>query len=167
MYYVLTLWLIGWFKISTMLPASQQPHIYVVHDSYPPEVRQQVAFYAHHFNFDETVHIRVALIHNLPDNLDGFIVYHKDEKRNIHLIYIRIRKNITSAKRRHVIAHEMIHAKQYVTQELQIVGTFHVLWKEQSIPDFRQIKYHHRAWEREAFSQTAHLVKLFNKIRMQ
>ena len=60
------------------------------------------------------------------------------------------------------IAHELVHAKQFIRGELNAGMT---RWKRQEIPvgprGGIQIQYHDQPWEREAFEKEVDLVKAF------
>jgi hypothetical protein len=71
---------------------------------------------------------------------DSFLILVKEENRNLGQIFT-------------TIAHEMIHVKQYMTQELG-----RLLNEESYIP------YEERWWEKEAFENAVPLVEKFAKI---
>ena len=67
---------------------------------------------------------------------------------------------LSASKQRLVLAHEMIHVKQYAKQELIILND-NVIWKGQNYP--YAYEYNQRMpWEREAYRGDRTLAKLVN-----
>lgn len=62
-----------------------------------------------------------------------------------------------------VLAHEMVHVKQYYYQELTIKSEKEVCWKGECFPNFTHILYQNRPWEQEAIHAATKLLKTFRK----
>lgn len=76
---------------------------------------------------------------------------------------IWIRPGLSREKAISVLAHELIHLKQYQTQKLMVLNGARVVWDGEIIDDITQIAYHTRPWEREAFELAPDLAKQIKK----
>lgn len=72
---------------------------------------------------------------------------------------IWIRPGLSRAKAIDVLAHELIHLKQYYTEKLVVLNGARVVWDGEIIDDITQLDYLTRPWEREAFELAPDLAK--------
>ena len=88
-------------------------------------------------------------------------VFFTDKVPNTNTQYYKVRINaqLNAITKRLVLAHEMIHVKQYVKQGLEIVDEQRAVWKGQT---YNIMGLHHRQkpWERDASHQAGQLAKL-------
>lgn len=94
-----------------------------------------------------------------PKEIDGKYETEAYIVTNGQQYVIWIKPNLDRAKAINVLAHELIHLKQYATGQLWVVGGKTIMWQGEIIPDITQIEYSERPWEIQAFQQGAYLSK--------
>lgn len=114
-------------------------------------VKQQVNQYLRYLDVQEAGYILVQFTDKLPEKLEG-ITYDLSASifNNDPVIEVRIKASLSKRKQRLVLAHEMVHVRQYVKGELQVINKYWALWKGRKYycnPDNR----YSPPWEREAY----------------
>ena len=86
----------------------------------------------------------------MPEKLEGITISLPSPEPDVYqLLKVLIDARLSASKQRLVLAHEMIHVKQYAKQELIILND-NVIWKGQNYS--YAYKYNQRMpWEREAY----------------
>ncbi len=143
--------------------AFSQPMIKVVGTADSVIVSNQVAQYLQYLDVRENIRLTVIFHQTMPENYAGFTicVNGADLKKDIGYLNIKVYLDARQCKslQRKVLAHEMIHVKQYAKGELIVNSKREVMWKGQ------KYSYHHaehgdpRPWEREAYRNDIRLVK--------
>lgn len=138
----------------------------VVRNDYKPEVvQQQARFYADLFGFDESVHIIIIFSLDVPDDYHGYTRYRDVRHLNGgHQLLIRINRKSNRSQQLITLAHEMIHARQFVEGQLQQCGPLHYSWKDEKIcRSANEIPYRERPWEQEAYKEALPLYRLYKE----
>ncbi len=86
-------------------------------------------------------------------------------KRKMFLI--RVNNNLPYPEWQDVIAHEMVHARQYYTRQLIRNDRLTFLWKNRKYPLVNHIKHFERPWEIEAFAIGKLLTDYYTDLKNQ
>lgn len=138
-----------------------QPTVLVVNTHHKDLFYHQTHYCAQLFGFDTTVHIMVSFNDQMRQHEDGYTMYRQTPEGS--QIYIRIRSNLSRERQQLVLAHEMVHARQFVYHDLQHREDFCYVWKGKVFEDIRSIPYVNRQWEREAFLEADRLYYRYAK----
>lgn len=122
------------------------------------EIYHQVEFYAAYFNL-KGVHILVSFSHQMPEGVGGFTLYQENETTKNVLIKINAKLGFSAKEL--TLAHEMVHANQFIRGELIHHKDSHFTWKGQEFKNINHLNYTDRGWEEEAFSLEKKLLKLY------
>lgn len=76
---------------------------------------------------------------------------------NSNIFFLYIKDNIQREEAITVLSHEMVHVKQYVTQQLFINEEGSLLWEGETMYDPNSLEYFNRPWERDAFHDQAEI----------
>ncbi|MEO0331680.1 MAG: hypothetical protein AAF223_08340 [Bacteroidota bacterium] len=143
--------------------SSAQAIIVVKNDHKPAEIKQQAAYYAQTLNLDTNVYILISFSHQVPRNLGGFTRYQDARaEEGGHQIHITISRKAGRASQMHTLAHEMVHAQQFIEGRLVQCDLTHYRWKEQTCKKVKSMAYLDRPWEKEA-SEVG--TRLYNRFR--
>jgi hypothetical protein len=128
-----------------------QATIVVRHDYAPEEIEAQARYYADLFGFKDDVHIIIGFSHSVSRDVGGYTRYQNALKyQGGHQIYITINRKAGRSHQMHTLAHEMVHARQFVEGRLIQCDHQHFSWDEGLCVDVGQTAYHDRPWEKEA-----------------
>ena len=121
------------------------------------ELRQFVKQCFDILDLKESLHINLFLSRNLPAEYQGRTVKKENDCHGIAQFEIYLDDGLSGRRQRLVLAHELIHVKQYLTKRLAITPE-KVLWLGK--------KYHvnfddlqRSPWESEAYLEDSQLVK--------
>ncbi|MEM8968398.1 MAG: hypothetical protein AAGE93_18410 [Bacteroidota bacterium] len=138
--------------------------VLIADESVPKEVAEQAQCYAQLLALDQHVYIAISFSRDLPPGVDGYTRYQNTESYNEgHQIRIVINANINRAQQIRVLAHEMIHAKQFVEGRLVRCSTGHYSWERGVCTDTKHLPYYNRPWEKEAFKLGNQLYYTYTK----
>ena len=110
--------------------ANSQPVVrtYLAEDSLA--VYQQISHYLQYFDNTEDIFIALSISKRMPKNTKGMTYCAQPVKSfPYQIIRVRIADGLSEKERSEVLAHEMIHVKQYVKGELEIIDDHYVRWK--------------------------------------
>lgn len=124
------------------------------------EMTERVRFYATYFQITETCFV-VEFTEDLPKSLHGVIFYEKNIRFQNFLI--KIQQKLPKERKHKTLAHEMLHAAQFIRKELHCDEKGHYHWKGQYYGNIKRIAYHDRPWEKEALREEDKLHELFRK----
>ncbi len=130
-----------------------QPIVRITNTEDSSEVRAQVFRYLDYFAIEEKVGISVIFTKNMPDNMKG-MTYCMNQNKAYPYLIIKVRIDARLSKREHnlVLAHEMIHVKQYVKGELKVIDHKRVIWKGRTLQhQYTGTRQRISPWEREAY----------------
>ena len=123
------------------------------------ELIDQVKFYAEELGLKENVFIRVNFSLNLPDSVMGTADY-QSALPGMHQVVILINKRAGRSSQLNTLAHEMVHAAQFVNQDLVLLGEGKTKWKGITY-DVRDVAYNDLPWEIEAREETIRLRRMY------
>ena len=122
-------------------------------------VKNQVLQYLDNLEVREDIHLQIMFLHKLPNALAG-ITYQLGTIAPYHyqLFRVYVDNKLSKYEQRLVLAHEMIHVKQYVKGELKVTNKEEVIWKGRKY----QYDYSYNRqmpWENEAYKHDNLLMK--------
>ncbi len=134
-----------------MHPTFSQPIIKVYGSADPLAVKQQIAQYLAFLDVREKVYLCVVFSNHMPEKLEGMTLYLGSPEPNAYQsIKVRIDVRLNKAKQKLVLAHEMIHVKQYAKGELIVLSPQQVMWKGKKFR-YKQAERLYTPWESEAY----------------
>lgn len=140
--------------------AFSQPVIKVTGSKDVQMIEQQVKWFLNHLDVQENLHLTVIISTKMPEKLKGITISLPSPKPDKYqIIKVRIDAKLSKTKRLLVLAHEMIHVKQYAKNELITLNEKRVIWKGKK-------HYYARAynlktpWEKEAYQADLTLARL-------
>ena len=114
-------------------------------------LKEQVIQYLAYLDVQEDVYVLVNINRRMPEKLEG--ITHPLLTPANHagqVIKVRINASLSKRKQRLVLAHEMVHVKQYAKEELRAIDKQWVLWKGRKY-FYRGTMRSSSPWEREAY----------------
>ncbi len=78
-----------------------------------------------------------------------------------HQVLIYLNKRSTITEQSITIAHEMVHASQYIRGDLVRISDRSFMWKGRVIDNIHRLRYESRPWEIEAMTLGEHLRKYY------
>lgn len=145
--------------------AAGQPIVKISHASNPQQVREQVAWYLNHLDIHENIFLSVIFTERMSSGMDGMTYcLNADNPYPRLIIKVRIASRLREKQQELVLAHEMVHVKQYAKGELKVLGQNKVRWHGRIFRNrYRAINPRLSPWEREAY-RTDHLIaRLYGK----
>jgi len=143
-----------------------QPIIKVWGHQDPQAIKHQIGKYLDHLEVHENIYLIVSYSENMTKKLPGVTTCQKTSDKSIDcVIRVWIRANMNQQRQGMVLAHEMIHVKQFAKQELVVLNEKQALWKGQKVYYTSDgiYDYQQTPWEAEAHRTDGLLVKLGNK----
>ena len=141
--------------------AFSQSVIQVIGSKSPRATERQVQAHLDQLDVQENIHLTIRFSTSMPEKLEGITISLPSPEPDVYqLLKVLINARLSASKQRLVLAHEMIHVKQYAKQELIILND-NVIWKGQNY--LYAYEYNQRMpWEREAYRGDRTLAKLVN-----
>lgn len=125
-------------------------------------INQQIQQYLTYLDVREKIHLTVIFTSRMPDKLKGItFCQHSSESTAYQVIKVRIDARLSKKQQALVLAHEMIHVKQYAKGELMVIKEQHVLWQGRKY-HYQHNRRHRVPWENEAY-QNDHLLSKLSK----
>ena len=150
---------------SVIKTADAQTEIQVFGSDYPEQLKQYVEDCLFILGLDRKVRISIFITHHLPYPYEGRTIKHNTDTFGTDQFSVHILNGIKTKEQLLVLAHELIHVKQYASRKLDIRGE-DVYWHGK--------KFHLKAdqldkspWENEAYADDDRLTKQFFAIRKQ
>jgi len=123
------LFLIGLFW---MHPAFSQPIVIVQGSEDALAVKKQIMQYLDELDVRENVHLSVSFTTLVSEYVKGMTFCLNSLASNTYqVIRVRIDARLNKTQQRRVLAHEMIHVKQFAKGELIVINSQQVIWKGQ------------------------------------
>ena len=136
-----------------MHSAHSQPVVTVWGSEDSLTIKKQVALYLEQLDVREQVYLTVVFTSQMPEKLEGITLCVNPSASNAYqFIKVKINARLGEKQRELVLAHEMVHVKQYTKGELTVNSDQQVIWKGRKYfyqPAARQ----HLPWENEAYQQ--------------
>jgi hypothetical protein len=143
--------------------AFSQPIVKVIGSADSVTVLKQVAQYSAYLDIRENVRLAVIFPRTMPKNYAGvtICVNGADWKKDIGYLVVKVYLDAGQSEllQRIVLAHEMIHVKQFAKRELIVNSKQEVVWKGQKYFSHNAEHDDKRPWEREAYRNDARLAK--------
>lgn len=127
MKYKISLFLIGscWIYL-----AFSQPIVMVLGVEDSLAIKNQVTQYLHHLDVRENIHLTVCFTEILPSSVEGMtLCLNTPTADTCQIISVRIKAHLDHTQQKLVLAHEMIHVKQFAKGELIVNSKHKVIWK--------------------------------------
>ena len=123
------------------------------------EIKELAELYLAHLDVRENVHLTISLTRNMPELLSGITISLPVQNPEIdHMLLVLVDAKLDKATQRRVLAHEMIHVKQYAKRELVIEEDI-VFWMGNKYRYHRDFNLY-TPWELEAHQADRSLAKL-------
>ncbi len=123
-------------------------------------VKKQVMAHLHHLDVHEGLHLTVEFTRRMVKNYRGVTFSHPSPEPEKYKVYrILIDAYLDEALQMKVLAHEVVHVKQYVKNELVVLDEKLVRWKGNTFP-YLANNNRLMPWEREAHQEDQDLVRL-------
>lgn len=124
------------------------------------DYKEAAEFYAEKLNIPENTIIAIGLYNKLE--VAGYCQYNTDEVIPYFIIGLETSDDEDAEDPTAVLAHEMVHVKQYVTGELVDHGT-HCSWKGKAYKEYEadSEEYFFSPWEVEAYGMQVGLYRLY------
>lgn len=120
-------------------------------------VKKQIEQYLAYLDVQEKIHLTVTYAMRMPDKVKGItFCQHSSVPQVYQVIKVRIDARLSKKQQALVLAHEMIHVKQYAKGELVVIGE-QVLWQGRK---YQHDARHYIPWESEAYQKDNLLSKL-------
>ncbi|MGS2739863.1 hypothetical protein [Sinomicrobium sp. M5D2P17] len=150
------------FCLLPVLLSHSQPVILVKYGDDPEVVKHEVRQYMKYLDIRENIHLTVYYTRHIPSGMQGVTFCQNTYQSNGYRhIIIRIDPRLDAIRRRLVLAHEMIHVKQYAKQELIVLDKDHVIWAGKK--HYTHIYNKQAPWEMEAYKADRLLARRFRK----
>lgn len=121
------------------------------------QVRQCLAY----LDVRENIHLAIYLSPHMPEKLQGrSFCLNSPEPNAYQVIRVWIDTRLNKKQQRLVLAHEMIHVKQYAKGELIMTSNQQVMWKGRNYRYQWGAEPHRAPWESEAHRMDNRLAKL-------
>ncbi|MEK6478399.1 hypothetical protein WJR50_12725 [Catalinimonas sp. 4WD22] len=128
-----------------------QATIIVKNDHKPEEIMLQAKHYADIFGFEDDVLIVISFSDKVSKINSGYTLYQNVQHLGGgHQVHIIISKREDRNYQFYTLAHEMVHAQQFIKGKLVKCGDTLFSWNGEECLNAKYIAHHHRPWEKEA-----------------
>lgn len=138
-----------------------QTIIKIVGDVDKSAVKRQVAYSLDYLDIHKTVHLYIVFSDRMPKYLKG-LTFSVPSASDVHFIQVRINTRLDEKQRTYVLAHEMMHVRQYLSGDLKIVDGKKI-WKDKTYP-FAHRDLRKFPWEAEAYRYDQYLGNALKKL---
>lgn len=147
--------------------AFSQPIVKIIGSADSETLSKQVAQYIEYLDIRENVRLAVIFSRTMPENYIGLTKCENGTESKNDIAYLNIKVYLDArqpiVRQRIVLAHEMIHVKQYAKGELVVTNRREVMWKGQKYSSHNAEHNDPRPWEREAYRNDIRLVKYWKE----
>lgn len=141
-----------------------RPNIRVLEEHKFQQIAEAARFLGNYFEFSSDVYIIIVISPKLPNQIDGYTLYEDHlNQEGIKQFFIKISSKLSLKSQLAVIAHEMVHVKQFLSGELIKQQDQCYQWKGHKCLNTNHLDYLDRPWEQEALSIQDELVQLYKK----
>ncbi|GAA4443293.1 hypothetical protein GCM10023188_43830 [Pontibacter saemangeumensis] len=139
--------------------AFSRPAITVLGSGNHQHIKKQAALYLDHLDIQENIQVTIILSKNLPKTLHGITRSYPLKLADAdQVIRVWVDANLNREYQSLVLAHEMIHVKQFAKKEL-VAHEDRMIWKGTTFYNFGDYD-RHTPWEKEAYSTDQKLARL-------
>jgi hypothetical protein len=151
------LFLLVWFWINA---AFSQPIVIVIGSEDARAVKEKIFQYLDELEVSKNIRLTVNFTLKLAEHVEGMTFCQNYPDADAYqLIQVRIDSRLNEMQQRLVLAHEMVHVKQFAKGELKVLSNQKVMWKGKFY--FRRTYSQETPWEKEAFRADDQLVKQY------
>ncbi|UGU16713.1 hypothetical protein LS482_02310 [Sinomicrobium kalidii] len=139
------------FLVFPLYHLLSQPVILVKHEENPGAVENDVRHYMKLLDIRENIHLTIRFTRHVPRNILGITFCLDTQQPNGYRhIVVAIDSGLSPMRQKLILAHEMIHVKQYAKKELIALNKRVLLWKGRK---YETRIYNKRTpWETEAYN---------------
>ncbi|MHC2990473.1 hypothetical protein OB13_02325 [Pontibacter sp. HJ8] len=146
--------------------AFSRPVVKVSSSKNAEAIKKHAEVYLAHLGVQENIHLVITLSSNMSETLPGITIPLPSPQPGIEQKFmVLINANLDKAARKLVLAHEMIHVKQYAKKEL-VVDVEGVTWMGKKI-HYSPAKNLRMPWEKEAYHIDHPLVRLVQDAQLK
>jgi len=128
------------------------------------EIKKAAFFYSHLLGV-ENANILIQCSPFLSKNINGYTLYEENTEFNLKNVLIRINNQQHFSAILITLAHEMIHAKQFLSGQLKHHHKKHYSWKDKDFFNIEHISYPSREWEKEALNEEGFLYEQYKNAK--
>lgn len=132
---------------------------------YPQQIKQYAEECFFLLEIQNLIRVNIFITDDLPYPYEGRTVKHSPDSAGIDQFSVYVKSGLESDKQLLVLAHEMIHIKQYTAGILDVVGD-DVYWRGKRFY-LNPHQTDSTPWENEAYADDDRLAKRFLAIRKQ
>lgn len=144
-----------------------RPNITVFEEHNFQQIAEAARFLGNYFEFSSDVYIIIVISPKLPNRVDGYTLYEDHlNQEGIKQFFIKISSKLSLKRQLAVIAHEMVHVKQFLSGELIKQQDQCYQWKGHKCLNTNHLDYLDRPWEQEAIRMQYDLVKLYKRSKI-
>ena len=127
------------------------------------KIDRQTKLYLCHLDVHEPIYICIDILPEMPEGFVGMAIPLTSPKQDTYRIFrILIDANLSNNQQMIVLAHEMIHIKQFVKKELVIHDKNNIVWRDKKYHYYPE--YNPQApWEKEADQYDYKLARLVKR----
>lgn len=122
---------------------------------------EEIRFYSKELGFDSTVYIRINYTLNLSESVKATLGF-KTVNEQFHQVVIYVNQRLNPKNQSLAIAHELVHARQYLRKDLLQLSSGRYTWQGGQIVNIRRVPYMSRPWEIEAHDLSEKLVQAYS-----
>ena len=142
-----------------------QPEVRVFGKNYTTEIKYQAQLHLAHLGVNEDVLVDIRFSPNFSRDFFAISVpYRSAGSQSYDIFHIFVDNRLSDKRIKKVIAHEMVHVKQYVKHELKKISKHSVLWKGKSY-QYSVENILEMPWEEEAYQMDHKLVQIADCIQ--
>lgn len=145
--------------------AFAQPAVKVLGIENPEKIEKEVLALLSLLDVHENVFVAVRYFSSMPKNVYGITTSYPATDNYSQIIQVLIDAHINPKKQKHVLAHEMIHVKQFAKRELIILNSKEITWKGKKFSNLCVFDKH-VPWEQEAVKREWGLMKAASKMEL-
>ncbi|MBC9796396.1 hypothetical protein [Sinomicrobium weinanense] len=145
------------FSVNAVL---SQPVVLIKGSKAPGMVMEMVEQFMEHLDIVENIHLTISFTSHVPKNMKG-ITFCLDSPKpdGYHHIAVWLDIDLSLMQNLVVLAHEMVHVKQYAKEELIMINREWVAWKGKRYK--AKVYSRKMPWEVEAFRSDNKLAKKY------
>ncbi len=165
-YYKKIVLLLSFLCLLSVQANGSRAHVTVLQKGRFQPIVEAARFLAQHFALPSEVYIIITIHDKVPPRVDGFTLYEDlTDYEHKKQVLITISSKIPLRNQLAVLAHEMVHVKQFVRGELVELQDHCYQWKGMPGQNIHSLDYLDRPWEKEALKMQHKLVNLYKRAK--
>lgn len=165
--YIFLLIAIGLSSLKVQATNDQPKPLFILAENDREELQEELEFYSAELGLDNSAIIKVIFTLKLPEKKDGLIQY-QDNGPGVgrHQMVIWINRRSMPSTQSLTLAHELVHAAQYMAGELVKISDHKFQWKGKEYKTLRMF-HRERPWEKDANERAVSLREGFLEYQKQ